>query len=335
MAEDIWRDDDHAPLARVERELSDVGAGYLYRVHMDVHKWLGLPALPAAMVEGIYRTPHLPAVMSKAEDSRYRAGSRAAALFDELINRRRTAADATKMAEAVTENWYAHGMVADRAATAAAKANIIGTVQALGAPPASLPPDVQAWRTVADPARAYALEWAGAHAAEHCTRLRENTRHAVSTAVFDAVLAYDQPQQLAVRLGNTFGTLNRDWRRLAITEVAFARAHGFLSGLPDGSQVEWFAAADACPHCGRYHGQKFTVRKEPGDWEREVWPGKTNIGRSFAPKKADGSARGPDELSGPCIPLHPACRCRWLRAARVIQGTSDRLEAYLATLADS
>ena len=193
----------------------------------------------------------------------------------------------------------------------------------------------RAWESIEDPERAYMLEFAAQHGMEHATHLRERTRHMLTSRLYDALLARDSPQNLAVRLGHEFGTLNRDWRRTAITEVAYARAHGFLAGLPAGSSVEWFAAADACTHCRRYHGKTFKVRSSPGNWDSEVWPGKSNVGRSFAPYKQDGSARAEHELAGPTIPLHPNCRCRWLRVAAPIEGVSPRLEAYLAQMAQS
>jgi hypothetical protein len=47
------------------------------------------------------------------------------------------------------------------------------------------------------------------------------------------------------------------------------------------------------------------------DGQKEVWPGKSNVGRSASPYRKDGTERKPDELWWPCIPAHPNCCCTW------------------------
>lgn len=323
--EDLWRDDPHPAVAQVERRLTDLGATVLYRVHMDVHRALHLPNLTADAVRDWYRAP----VLAKSvTDEQRRSGSRALMIFEELRHAPLGAQHARQLAEAVTENWFAHGLVEDTARKEAMKGYLIGQIEAAGEvpprPPAAL---------LGDPGRGGAITWAGEHAAEHLTRLRENTRRAIAGHVMDAVIGQESAGALAVRLGSAFGTLNRDWRRVAITELAFARASGYLLELPVGTRVRWFAAQDACGHCAGLDGQEFEVTHAPGDWSAQVWPGKTNVGRAFARKRRDGTPRADSELAAPCIPLHPNCRCRWVRAERRVPGVSAAMEAYLAQLA--
>lgn len=333
MAEDQWRDDTHPAVAAVERRLSDLGAAYLYRVHLDLHARLGLPDVPVSAVQSAYRTRVLSKAAAPTGEMRS-AGNRAVRIFEELKDRSLTPRHLPQLVEAVTENWYAHGLVEDHAQAHAMRATLIGLVQAQAATPEA-EPRLAAWRSVLDGEQNGALAWAGEHAAEHIRHLRERTRHAVAGMVMDAVVAGDQPATLATRLTGTFGTLNRDWRRVAITEVAAARAHGYLLGIPVGERVSWFAAPDACGHCARLHGREFTVTREPGNQRTEVWPGKTNVGRAASLKRRDGTLRPPEEVWRPTIPMHPNCRCRWVRVARKAAGVSDRLEAYLAELANS
>lgn len=132
-----------------------------------------------------------------------------------------------------------------------------------------------------------------------------------------------------------FAELNRDARRIAITEAGFASANGYIARLEPGTFVVGQSAPDACPWCRKHiHGKVLKVvhpNEAPGDysdlegkpeyfklhkrWEREVWVGKTNYGRSLSKRKRmpDGSLveRPLHEQAVPVIPAHPHCRCSW------------------------
>lgn len=335
MAEDLWRDDPAPYMAALERTLTDVGAGYLYRVHLDVHLKLALPELRAAQVSEWYRAPALPR-LAKAEPTPQQrdSGMRAARIFEALRGQLLGIRHAQELADGVTHNWYAHGLIEDRARIPVARAHLIGRLEAQG----NVPPVPAVYGDhlgIADPQERLDVQWASDHAAEHVTRLRETTRHTVAQAITEALRNGEGASVMAVRLGSTFGTLNRDWRRVAVTELASARASGFLSGVTPGDRVTWKAAADACPVCAGLDGQVFRVGRGAGDGQKTVWPGKNNVGRSSARKRLDGTPRTEDEVWWPCIPLHPGCRCRYLRVGRQIAGVSPDLEAYLARLASS
>ncbi|ABW35126.1 Phage Mu-F related protein (plasmid) [Deinococcus geothermalis DSM 11300] len=176
--------------------------------------------------------------------------------------------------------------------------------------------------SVPDPGTDGALLYGMERACIHVTRVRDTTRAVLAGAVTDALLHGDSPQRLASDLTQRFGTLNRDARRLAITEIAFARANGFLAGVPAGEEVAWFAAKGCCPACQRLDGRKFRVVRGPGDPEKEVWAGKHNAGL-------------PANARVPAIPYHPNCRCRWVRVGPATpQGVSARTLAALAALRD-
>ncbi|PIG96926.1 hypothetical protein AMD26_015370 [Deinococcus sp. UR1] len=162
------------------------------------------------------------------------------------------------------------------------------------------------------------LSWVVERACLHVTRLQDTTRATLAGAVVDALLRGDSPQILALTLTQRFGTLNRDARRLAITEVAFARANGFLAAAV-GRQVAWFSAAGCCTHCQQLDGTRYRVTAGPGDPQRDVWAGKHNVGMLAADRT-------------PAIPLHPNCRCRWVIVEDAAPGVSDRTKAALAAM---
>lgn len=126
---------------------------------------------------------------------------------------------------------------------------------------------------------------------------------------------------LEQQLRDTFGELNRDWRRIAVSETAINASDAYLSRLPLGSKVKWLSHPGACRYCESQKGKVFTVvdpsapNKDP---ETEVWVGKQaeNIGRSISKRKRIETGelvdREPDELVVPAIPAHPICRCLWV-----------------------
>jgi hypothetical protein len=124
-------------------------------------------------------------------------------------------------------------------------------------------------------------------------------------------------RKLASELFDRLGTANRDWRRIALTETAFNLNNGILSVLAPGSYVYILSQPDACPYCMReMHLRIFRVvdpGKEPKDWEREVWLGKTNEGRYLSRRSREGETRDDSETWKPCCPAHPHCRCIYLR----------------------
>lgn len=136
------------------------------------------------------------------------------------------------------------------------------------------------------------------------------------------------------------GELNRDWKKVAITESNNIFNNGILGKLKDGDFVTGISAPDACDGClENISGQVFRVRKEPPPpydnldpdddkyqeiaeiWENYVWVGKNNYGRSNSRQKRINPAVGNKkdnlrekyhhEHSTPALPQHPNCRCYW------------------------
>ena len=181
------------------------------------------------------------------------------------------------------------------------------------------------------------LDWQKANGAQFITRLTEQARSRVLDTLVDAQLAGGDHHALSTQLLRTFGALNRDWRRIAITETAMAVASGQLSMVADSLEWEasWVAGPGACPFCHKMNGRTFRIvpADHPGkDGQTMVWPGKNNVGRSMHLHRRDGTLRGPDELWWPCIPGHPNCACVWAIRRIPTSATAKRAASQLAAL---
>ena len=142
-------------------------------------------------------------------------------------------------------------------------------------------------------------------------------------------------------ISSEIGEINRDWMRVAVTESNSAFNNGYLSRLKPGDYVAGLSMPDACDFCStEINGQIFKVRanapkdytslnpdsKEYNDiaeiWEKEVWVGKNNFGRSASRRKRINPLIGNKltnlrekdhhEHSVAALPAHPRCRCRWI-----------------------
>lgn len=171
------------------------------------------------------------------------------------------------------------------------------------------------------PREAEGVKHAVHHAGDKITEISARHMSGVRQLVIQAKKERWSAQQLASKLFDKFGDHNRDWRRVAITELSFATNDAYLSGIEEGETVVGMGAQNACPHCKRYViGKTFTVTHNPpsedtyeGDM-KQVWAGKSNYGRKVAEYR-------------PAIPMHPNCRCRWHRISRFYRmGENGKLE---------
>lgn len=156
------------------------------------------------------------------------------------------------------------------------------------------------------PEEARAVEHAAHSAADKITEVSERHASGIKQLVQNAKKQRWSAQRLAQELYDMYGDQNRDWRRVAITELAMAANDAFLSGQEEGATVVGSSAADACKHCtGLVSNKTYIVTNDPKQMTdaygyTHVWPGKSNFGRRAA-------------NYWPCVPMHPHCRCRWVR----------------------
>ena len=248
------------------------------------------------------------------------------------------------------------GVVESEAEYLAVRANLAGRLQAnLDARAAMAPSGVAAIADALPATRAGAniatwtprqeaiLDFAQLRAAELIADIGESTRHRLRKIILEheegrALGRTDASLwNLQSRMQDEFAILNRDWRRVAITEVARDANEGFLASLAPGAKVERVEAyPTACPWCRKIHGRVLTVvdpAKEDKDGETEVWIGKTNVGRSASPRKRVGDElveRAPEERYWIAAGVqHPNCRGTWRLLPEEIPGVDPKFDAWL------
>lgn len=172
------------------------------------------------------------------------------------------------------------------------------------------------------------IDYGIAHCADLIQSIEDSARYQIKRIVLDyqknLQLGIKPEQSLQTRLFDTFAQLNRDWRRIAVTETGEMANQGFVASIAAGEKlrrVEQYQGA--CPFCRKWNGKVLTVvpaDKPDKNWETEVWPGKTNFGRSVSPyKRVDGQLvkRSTAELLMPAAGLfHPHCRGMWLKVTK-------------------
>lgn len=170
------------------------------------------------------------------------------------------------------------------------------------------------------------LQFAKTRAVENVRALSESVRHKMRVLVAQDIeerAAGNLPagtSSLETKLFDAFGDLNRDWRRIAITEAGEAQLQGLVANSKPGTKLRRIEQyRNACAFCRSIHDKVVTVvdanapKKDP---DTEVWAGKNNIGRSASPQKRVGNKlinRQPDEMWHlPAGLAHPNCRGRWI-----------------------
>lgn len=187
------------------------------------------------------------------------------------------------------------------------------------------------------PMESAVLQVARARAAEAIVNLGDQARHRIKRVIIDNIGRRQTGdvtatvKQLEQEISDEFAYLNRDWRRIAITETGNAENEGVIAGLPPGSVVKrWEHYPTACPFCKKLHGMEFEVI-DPANPDRDgwkhVWVGKTNVGRSASPRKRVDDElveRTEAELWWPAAGVqHPNCRGRWEVVRRAGEWTPD------------
>lgn len=169
------------------------------------------------------------------------------------------------------------------------------------------------------------MGYARERCAEYVTRITDGLRHQLRATIIqhaeqEALRAPGQPgQTLESKLFDTFSTMNRDWRRIAVTEAGENANQGMVLATEPGQKLERVELySTACPHCRRVHGKVMTVVAPDApdkDETTQIWTGKTNVGRAAAPRKRVAGAlvpREPHEMWTIAAGVqHPHCRGFW------------------------
>lgn len=193
---------------------------------------------------------------------------------------------------------------------------------------------------------AAALDFARVRTAENVRALTESVRHRLRNTIVQHLQDAQSTapgaasQALQSKLFDEFATLNRDWRRIAITEAGEAQTQGYIASLKPGTKVKRVEVyPSACTFCRRIHDVVATVvspdhpNKDP---DTMVWVGKNNIGRSASPMKRVGGVlvpRSPEERWWlPAGLAHPHCRGRWVPVIEDQEGDDPEFGAFLRNL---
>ena len=171
----------------------------------------------------------------------------------------------------------------------------------------------------------HTLAYGNLRAVENVRALTDEVRHKMRALVMqhvaDKVVSGDTTgRSLEGQLLDAFGILNRDWRRIAVTEAGECQNQGFIASVKPFSKVKRVEQyANACAFCKKIHGRIAEVvpADHPDkDGTTQIWPGKNNIGRSASPRKRVGDdlvERTEDEMWWlPAGLAHPHCRGRWV-----------------------
>lgn len=195
------------------------------------------------------------------------------------------------------------------------------------------------------------VEFARARAADNISDLVETTRHRMKQIIIRHVeqqvlgIPGGTAAELRQDIFDTFGQLNRDMRRIAVTEAGECCNQGFIAAQRPGQKVKRTEAYQgACEFCRSINGKVLTVvdpDRPQKDGANEVWLGKTNIGRSASPRRRVGNAlveRPAAERWWIAAGVqHPHCRGSWLPVSdyppQVSREFRDWLEAAIAKAA--
>lgn len=191
-----------------------------------------------------------------------------------------------------------------------------------------------------NPIEVNAIKFAYQYAGTNITAVTDRAKAQIKNMVIEGIQNRTHPKTLANKMFNELAlndssVLNRDWERVAITETNRSANDGFIASQPDGAYVVGDSHDDACIYCKRYINLKvYQVTSDPPQpyghldpttkkyaeiakrWEREIWVGKSNVGRSFSNRKVvrrKGVQRGRlqprdhHEQGMPVLPLHPHC----------------------------
>lgn len=194
-----------------------------------------------------------------------------------------------------------------------------------------------------NPQQQACLEFGAQRAAENVRALTDKARHQLRQSVLlhleeQQTTPAGQPgQALQSKLLDEFASLNRDWRRIAVTEAGECQTQGFIASLKPGTKVKRIEQyATACAFCKKIHGVVATVvaADHPDkDSDTMVWPGKNNSGRSAAPRKRVGDQlipRTKEEMWHlPAGLAHPHCRGRWVIAQELQEGDDPDFADFL------
>ncbi len=253
-----------------------------------------------------------------------------------------TVNDMALLSKLLVRQYLPTNVLIDEVVNEAAQSFIMGAAQAAwqGAHPDQEPTDMQvaAIREVlpttlegvlnamrlSTTARA-SLDYGTQRAAENIVQLTDDIRGRIQGVLTEhyAKKAAGDNSATAGKLQQTllekFGDMNRDWRRISLTELNEMKLQGFVGSQPSGTKLQRLERDDGCQFCKKINKMIVTVvdpDKPDKDGDTEIWQGKTNIGRSGSPNKRTENGLEPRMKAElwwvPAGNVHPHCRGDWI-----------------------
>jgi len=193
------------------------------------------------------------------------------------------------------------------------------------------------------PAQQATMAFAQTRCAENVREISNSVRHRMRSVIADHVTQVELGvpavggSSLETKLLDQFGALNRDWRRIAVTEAGEAQTAGYIASVPRGTKVQRVEQyKNACAFCRKIDGRIMEVvdpAQENKNWDTQIWVGKNNHNRSASPRKRIGAVfkeREPHELwTVPAGLVHPHCRGRWVPTIQERPGDDPDFAAWL------
>ncbi len=189
----------------------------------------------------------------------------------------------------------------------------------------------------ADPAYRAAMQFAAQFAGELIVDLTQTSFKRIHDRIVVGQINRISSRELERDLFYSFGEMNRDWRRIAETEIANNVNNGQLiteleKPLIEGEYrfMQGMSSPMACPWCASEVNERVVVLlEEPptGSGDKievddkgytAIWPGKNNVGR---PRVDWWIAAGTQ---------HPHCQCSWIRYTPGYEKLHDMLSDAIA-----
>lgn len=340
----IWQPHESVLIRRLIELFSKRGLDRLDHVRQQILAW------ESGEHHQLVARPTLPSAMSRWSQSELSL----VRLYLEAVHPSEwTLDDHMLMVDYVVQTYLPEDALRTESEWLATRATLMGKVQAnLDADPTSKQADkiLAALPTVAADAvtqfhlnkeQRSVLEFGKVRAAENVRALTETVRHAIRNTVMqhleEQMTQPDGAGSLQTKLFDRFATLNRDLRRIAVTEAGECHLQGYIASLPPGSKVKRAEQyANACTFCRQIDGKVVEVvppDAKDKDPDTQIWVGKTNIGRSASPRKRVGDAliaRSPEEMWWiPAGTVHPHCRGRWLPTLQDQEGGDPDFAQWL------
>lgn len=202
------------------------------------------------------------------------------------------------------------------------------------------------WEFGMSAAQRAAIDFGQHRCCQYVANVTESVRDRMKLAVvnwqqdkYSGTPSLTAKRDLQGKLLDDFAVLNRDWRRIALTETANASMNGLISSLPVGAKVKRQELYHgACSFCRSIDGRVFTVvdaASKEKNGETEIWTEKDNSGRSASPRKRSPDGGGlvvreaHEKFWVPAGPVHPHCRGSWSLVKAAMPADDPRFAAYL------